>query len=522
MMQPRLLRLGLLLIAAGALLFWARGLTQRPMHQDEAIGADKFHGLWATHKYIYDPHEYHGPTLNYFTLPMVWVSGAKSYVETTEATYRMVTVLFGVGLILLLRLTWDGLGWAESLCAGTLIAISPAMSFYARYYIHEMLLVFFIFLAIASGWRYSQSGKKRWALLCGIGLGLAYATKETWVLSLAAMGLGMRFALLWTRVADGRVPEIRERLRWKTFVGAAIAGLVVAAIFFSGLFTNPRGPWDAILTYFTYVERGTGAGAHDKPFDYYLRLLLYWRYGRGPIHTEAFIVLLAIVGGMKSLLPSFGAELGRAVFLRFLTFYTITLALIYSAIRYKTPWCMLGFLHGMILLAGVGAVAMVRAMPHVSLRYIVAGILFVPAGHLAYQAWRINLNPKYINDQRFNPYLYSTPVSDLMRVVDRLHEVAKVSPSRKSVSIRVVTADCWPLPWYLRDFENVLYFDSSVNAHPERAYIVIGSADDAHLESILSEGWAAPQNFGLRRQVILSLYVEKKLWAEMPFNKGKR
>src|SRR5262245_29451568 len=159
MSQPRTLRLGLLAIAVGALLFWARGLNTRLMHQDEAIGADKFHELWATHKYKYDPHEYHGPTLNYFTLPVVWTSGAKSYAQTSEGTYRMVTVLFGVGSVVLLRLTGDGLGWAESLGAGVLIAISPAMSFYSRYYIHEMLLVFYIFLAIGSGWRYSQSGR---------------------------------------------------------------------------------------------------------------------------------------------------------------------------------------------------------------------------------------------------------------------------------------------------------------------------------------------------------------------------
>ena len=34
---------------------------------------------------------------------------------------------------------------------------------------------------------------------------------------------------------------------------------------------------------------------------------------------------------------------------------------VYSAIPYKTPWCLLGFLHGMILLAGVGAVVLVRS-----------------------------------------------------------------------------------------------------------------------------------------------------------------
>ena len=94
-MRNRYWRLGLLLIAAGALLFWGRGLGQRPMHQDEAIGADKFRFLWEKQKYVYDPFEFHGPTLNYFTLPVVWGSGAKSYEQTSEATYRMVTVLFG-------------------------------------------------------------------------------------------------------------------------------------------------------------------------------------------------------------------------------------------------------------------------------------------------------------------------------------------------------------------------------------------------------------------------------------------
>jgi len=541
MMQPRLLRLGLLAIAAGALLFWARGLKERPMHQDEAIGADKFYGLWATHKYTYDPFEYHGPTLNYFTLPVVWVSGAKSYVETSEGTYRIVTVLFGVGLILLLRLTWDGLGWAESLCAGALIAISPAMSFYARYYIHEMLLVFFIYLAVGSAWRYSQSGRKRWAYLCGIGLGLAYATKETWVLSLVAMGVGIGLALLWTNVVDARVPEARPLLRWKVLLGAAVVGLVVAAILFSGLFTNMRGPWDAIRTYSTYLHRSTGAGAagmHDKEFFYYLKLLLYQRYpdhgwgegmrqlfalrseNRSPIHSEAFIVFLAIVGIGRALWPSFGEELGRPVFLRFLAFYTIALTLIYSAIPYKTPWCLLGFLHGMILLAAVGAVTIVRMTPIFSMRYLLAGILFVPAGHLAYQAWRINLNPKFINDQRFNPYLYSTPVSDLMRLVNRIHELARASPSRKSVSINIIGADIWPLPWYLRDFDGVNYYASSSDARLRKAYIFIASIDDAHLENLLSQQYIV-ENYGLRRQVILSLYVHKDLWAELPFNKVK-
>jgi len=296
--------------------------------------------------------------------------------------------------------------------------------------------------------------------------------------------------------------------------------LVVAVIFFSGLFTHWDGPIDAVKTYETYLKRGTGAGDHDKPFDYYLRLLLYSKYGRAPVHTEVFIVLLAIAGLARALWPAGEAGLGRAVFLRFLGFYTVTLMLIYSAIPYKTPWCMLGFLHGMILLAGVGAVAIVRAMPRFELRYIVAGILFVPAGHLAYQAWRINFDPKVINDQRFNPYLYSSPVGDMMRLVNRIREVAKVSPSRKAVSINLIGEDIWPLPWYLRDFESVEYYASS-KARMRKSFLFIGSIQDSHLGSLLDRQYVV-ENFGLRRQVILSLYVYQELWDQMPFNKGKK
>ena len=47
--------------------------------------------------------------------------------------------------------------------------------------------------------------------------------------------------------------------------------------------------------------------------------------------------------------------------LRLIAFYTFWLTLIYTVLPYKTPWCLLGFYHGMILLAGAGAVLLWRA-----------------------------------------------------------------------------------------------------------------------------------------------------------------
>jgi predicted membrane-bound mannosyltransferase len=55
------------LILALAVIGLALRHTLRPMHTDEAVDAIKFGALLEKGSYIYDPAEYHGPTLNYFT-----------------------------------------------------------------------------------------------------------------------------------------------------------------------------------------------------------------------------------------------------------------------------------------------------------------------------------------------------------------------------------------------------------------------------------------------------------------------
>ena len=61
--------LGLLLIILGALALRGPELALRPMHNDEAVNAEKIKGLSESGQYKYDPNEHHGPTLYYATLP---------------------------------------------------------------------------------------------------------------------------------------------------------------------------------------------------------------------------------------------------------------------------------------------------------------------------------------------------------------------------------------------------------------------------------------------------------------------
>src|SRR5258708_4546033 len=169
--MSRSLTLVLLLVMGAALALRWPSLNRRPMHNDEAVNAIKFGQLWEHKGYQYDPNEHHGPSLFYATLALERLTAAPELDHYTDARLRFVTVLFGSALVLLLPLFVDGLGRNGILWAGLLTATSPALVFYSRYFIHEILLVFFTFLALAGAWRYWRGRRIGWILLTGAALG---------------------------------------------------------------------------------------------------------------------------------------------------------------------------------------------------------------------------------------------------------------------------------------------------------------------------------------------------------------
>lgn len=521
----------LLLIAVAALLLRLQGLSLRPMHGDEAIHADKFADLWQHGRYIYDPHDYHGPTLNYFTLPAAWLSGVSDYIDTSEATYRIVPVVFGAGLILLLALIADGLGKTATVVSAILLAISPAMVFYSRYYIQEMLLVFFTLAAIAGGWRYTRSGRFGWALFTGVAVGLMHATKETWVISAGAAGIPLVIIAIWRRVGGRRAASL-ERIRPGHILIAVGAAAGVSSTLLTGFFQNPHAVLDSLLTYGGYFSRGMAEAMHAHPWWQYLRWLFWYRYGRGPVYSELLIAGLAMIGivamlrqagrtradrnvrhssgqGRQECLPhqepeslpcGTGASPVRG-FVAFLSLYTLILLLAYSAISYKTPWCMLSFLLGLILLAGTGATALLRAAPGRLAKAIVTVLLIVSAGQLAWQNYRINA--VHYADDRFNPHVYAHPSPDLLKLVERVRQLHALS---RGAEISVTTADVWPLPWYLRGMPVGYYSAPSPGAMT--APIVVLAAEDV---GRFDRGFVV-QHYGLRRGRLLVLAVQEELW----------
>jgi len=457
-------------------------LEQRPMHGDEAVHASKFGDLLENGIYEYDPDEYHGPTLNYLTLIPAGLTGVKNLEQVSEFTLRIVPVFFGVCLVLLLLLLIDGLGTAAAVYAAVLTAVSAAMVFYSRYYIQEMLLVCFTFGAIVSGYRYTQSKNIVWALLTGAFLGLTHATKETCIIVFGSMFLAVLITFLTNRPKSSLANAAKAVKPLHLVAGFAV-GVIVSALFFSSFFSNSSGILDSIRTYTTYFNRAGGTNLHIHPWHYYLKMLIYSRYSGGPIWTEGLIVFLAVVGFIAAMLRKGPASVNIQL-LRFIAFYTLILTVIYSAIPYKTPWCVLGFLHGMILLAGVGAVVLVKLLPNVLPRLIILCLLFDASVHLTWQAYLSNYT--YYADSR-NPYVYAHPTTDVFTVVQRVEEMAgamekmnQENPDKVKMHIQVICPgkDYWPLPWYFRRFEpGIIDWWDQVDVDTPSAPLIIASPE---------------------------------------------
>ncbi len=534
-------------IVALAAVLRLEDLPNRTMHCDEAVHAVKFRELLEKNEYAYDPHEYHGPILNYLTLPIAWSTGASHLTEIDERHLRLLPAVFGILLVALVWLLRRDLGWVATIWAALLTAVSPAMVFYSRYYIQEMLLVCFTFAAIIAWWRFlrfvnasqwardadrmlSNTSPKRergtehkdpslarragveravpmglarnvirqgmceggaldhmtenrprpwlrpapylWLAILGVSLALMHTSKETCIIAMFGLALG-------SCAIAGYVWRI---VGWQL----AVAGLIVlvtaaliSPIFFSSFGANWQGVADSFTTYYRYIDRAAGegsAGLHVHAWHYYFRILFWWHEEGGPLWTEGLIAALALVGlaagltgkglGASTASPSTGTpSLLRRILqwfdgpphialVRMLGVYTIAVMLVYTAIPYKTPWCALGFLHGAILLAGVGAGVLVRITPELAYKGLILTVLVIPTGHLAFQAYRASF---VAYEAPHNPYVYSHSTRDVIPFVEKIRDIARSHPDGVAMHVQVICPDddFWPLPWYMRDFTQV-------------------------------------------------------------------
>jgi len=358
-----------------------------------------------------------------------------------------------------------------------------------------------------------------WAVATGACLGLMHATKETSVIAFGAMALALALTL-WTRDLTWATAQWPPRpVLLKHGLIALATAVVVSALFYSSFFANPAGVIDSYLTYASYFSRAHHEW-HIHPWHYYLGMLTYFRSPGGPVWSEAVILLLAGVGiatvAAKKDLPGVDRNL-----VRFVGFYTVALFVVYSVIPYKTPWNMLSALHGLILLAGVGAVAVLNVPRSGSTRVVVAMVLLLGAEELARQSY---LGSREYYADTGNPYVYAHPTNDVVRIAERIQALADAHPDGNDMYIEVISpaADYWPLPWYLRAFPNTGWWNEVDMGVPAAPLIIAApSVEPDLLEKLYALPPPGQRNLylplfesamELRPTVEIRGYVVKELW----------
>ena len=533
----------LIIIGAAALRFFDLGL--RPMHHDEANQAVKFGALLEKGEYRYDRADHHGPSLYYLSLPFARVLGADRLAELNERTIRLVPAFFGLGAVVLLLLYVPLIGKERALWGALGLALSPVLVYFSRFYIQETLLLFFLTGFVAAVWRYKRNPSWTWAVTAGFFAGMMYATKETSVIAFGSIAAALLLGSLLRRKTRGDRPALgklgrkdtgpedmdlekparseqiqeeasgakgaRRRFRADILMGLGTA-ILVSILLYTSFFKNPRGFIDSILSFKVYSVRAAEAGFHVQPRSYYLRKLAFSKTGSGPLWSEGLILILA-AAGIAAALRARSRKEDRS-FLIFLSFYTLVSTAAYSLIPYKTPWNILPFYLGFILLAGTGATALLHTFRSRVIRAAVFLLLAAGFLHLGAQASRAGWN--YAADPR-NPYVYSQTSPGFLKLVRRVEDMAAVHPDREKMLIEVVAGpyETWPLPWYLRRFGRVGYWTRADAAPPpgDASVLITDTEQASRLESILNTYYQS-EYYELRPGVFLVLHVRNDLWDE--------
>jgi uncharacterized protein (TIGR03663 family) len=498
----------ILLVFTAALLFRVIHLDRRPMHHDEANQAVKFGTLLEKGEYRYDRTDHHGPSLYYLTLPSAWLFSQKTLAALDENTLRLLPAVFGACIFLLFLGVNNELGRDTVIYSGLLLAVSPVCVFYSRFYIQEMLLVFFLVGFLVSVWKCLTHPTLGWAVLAGISSGMMYATKETSVIAFGAVMGGIGIVLLLRNRGKGGIAFGRGAF---FLLAGAMVFFIITWLFYSSFLQNTAGLVDSIRSFGSYFVKASRPGTHAHPWLYYLKMLSFSKYGRGPFWSEGLILGLAVFGSVATFHKRLST--GRSTsFLKFIFFYTFICLLVFSSIAYKTPWNLLPFYIGIILLAGAGMSSLLRLVRKPSFRAGLIALLGLGILHLGLLAYRSSF--VYNADPR-NPYVYAQTSSDFLNLVQRVEDISSLHPDGRNMLVKVIAGpyETWPLPWYLRQYGRVGYWqDVESGGDLEGVPLIIASMEmsDA-LPSVVRESCQL-EFFGLRPEVLLAVFIRRDLW----------
>ncbi len=495
-----------LVLALGGWLRFA-DLGLKPMHADEATGARLMAAYLESGDYVFDPKHFHGPLQAMLSRPITQLRGAEGWTSLDKATLRILPATAGLLSILTPLLFLRRLRPLGALAAGLFLATSPLLVYYSRMFIHETLFAFGILLTLAAILFYANRPNWPRALLLGLAVGLIAVTRETFAISVIAW-LGAFGIILFETRRQGSLPAFLRQFPvfFRHGLIAVLGAFVLIILLYTDFLRAPQGVIDFFRTYFVYEV----TAGHEKPFFYYLDLMLTPKQAGRLLWTELGIFALAVAGYIITFFRRDRDEpiLRDALIARFLAYSILGHLLIYSLIAYKTPWLMCGVWVQVMLLAGYGAGRLLTLTPRLAVRMPIAALILLVTAFQLHQSrlvvWKLHSHPR-------NPYAYVPTTPDVERLSDWLRKIQNTVPAMRNAPVAVLGDQYWPLPWYLRSFEKIGYWpDLPPNAAEFPVLLVLPNAPGNPAEDLAE----THQYFlrGVRYEVPVVILLRKDIW----------
>jgi len=466
-MSSRALVITLAALALFALALRVVKLDERPPHTDEAINAWILGRVLEGEPFAFDPRDRHGPLLPAAGLVVATILGRRTFAELDERTIRLAPALVGAaatGFFLL------GHGLVPNgVLAGSaaLWAFSPLPLYYARYAIHETLLVAatlaFLLMLVRALRADAPRAQAAWAAASGCAAGAMLAAKLSAVIPLGAAAVALLVVgcpLAGARSGRAREAGVRKwtactlpHVRTLALPCLAAAAFTVALAYSWG-FTRFAGLHDLVFGLGAPLERAAGQG-HEKGPLYFTSIL-----GSGA--SGVLFLLAAAIGAIVAWRR--GGAIGRG-----LVVYTIVLIGVHSAIPYKTPWLALGLFLPLAMLAAWAIAALFAAGRPPSFKAVACLGLTTFAALTAHADHRLVFAEPAAEA---NLFAYAHTIPDLLRLAPLVASLPTQDPL-----IAVSLADPWPLPFLLRRETRVGYWQPG-QALPDTPDLVITTAGD--------------------------------------------
>lgn len=262
-------------------------------------------------------------------------------------------------------------------------------------------------------------------------------------------------------------------------------GIAAAIILIS--FTAFGRDLEGAVNFFTafsfWSETGTKGNGHQKPFYYWLELLLKYEW-------LAFIGLILTPLALKKVNTE----------VRIISVLGFGLWLAYSIVSYKTPWCLLSFYFLLIMVAAFWISKWMQKN-----KFIYTAILLFGFCFSGYQAYLVS----YVNvDADDHPYIYGQTYRTFMPPLEAILQKYRSSPEvAKNLRIQIISKYTWPLPWVLGETKqtayhternppdkldaNYLLIDADLDA--QYSSRIVGLAEGKYVRNVYrARQWAAP------------------------------